>query len=199
MNSSSQSAQAILDAAEALFAKYGFKKTSVDEVSRAAHIGKGSVYLHFSSKEELFAEVLRRVSGRMLDALVAAVKAAPHAGDRLRALLETKLTTANALVAEFRLGEEAGTELLPLARSYREAHAAREHALLEQLLRDGNASGAFAVQHPARLATALMACADALVEWGLHHPDDGERRAGLRELLSVILRGVAAPSRQDEF
>jgi AcrR family transcriptional regulator len=50
----------ILDAAVGVFGRFGFKKTSVDDLAAAAGISKQGLYLHFSSKEELFLAGLQR-------------------------------------------------------------------------------------------------------------------------------------------
>lgn len=50
----------ILDAAGELFARFGFRKTSIDEVAEAANVGKGTVYLVCRSKEDLFYQVVHR-------------------------------------------------------------------------------------------------------------------------------------------
>lgn len=44
----------ILEAAIPVFGKFGFKKTSVEDIAKAANISKQGLYLHFSSKEEIF-------------------------------------------------------------------------------------------------------------------------------------------------
>src|SRR6187397_2922070 len=41
---------AILDATDRLLARYGYKKMTIDDLAHEVGIGKGSVYLHFSSK-----------------------------------------------------------------------------------------------------------------------------------------------------
>ncbi|MEL7670925.1 TetR/AcrR family transcriptional regulator [Methanobacterium sp.] len=46
-----------------LFEKYGLQKTTVDEIVRAAGISKGSFYLFYGSKEELYFDVLETVEG----------------------------------------------------------------------------------------------------------------------------------------
>ena len=48
----------LLSRGKALFERYGLKKTSVEELTRAVGIGQGSFYLFFDSKEELFFEIL---------------------------------------------------------------------------------------------------------------------------------------------
>jgi len=49
----------LLDAALGVFLQFGFRKTSMDEVARAAHVSRQGLYLHFSSKEALFRAVVQ--------------------------------------------------------------------------------------------------------------------------------------------
>jgi len=48
----------ILKSARALFFKKGFNKVTVDEIARSSELGKGSIYLYFNSKEEIYAQIL---------------------------------------------------------------------------------------------------------------------------------------------
>ncbi len=48
----------ILKSARALFFKKGFNKVTVDEIAKSAELGKGSIYLYFDSKEEIYAQIL---------------------------------------------------------------------------------------------------------------------------------------------
>lgn len=57
-------AERLLDAAAQLFARWGFDKTSVEEIAREAGVSKGGVYLEFPNKEALFKAVLHRELGR---------------------------------------------------------------------------------------------------------------------------------------
>jgi AcrR family transcriptional regulator len=57
---SAHRASRILDAAAELLLRYGYRKVTIDDVAGAANVGKGTVYLHWSSKLELFATVLVR-------------------------------------------------------------------------------------------------------------------------------------------
>jgi len=48
----------ILSVASKLFSRYGFHKTSMDEIAKTARKAKGSLYYHFASKEDLFKEIV---------------------------------------------------------------------------------------------------------------------------------------------
>lgn len=52
--------QRLLDAAMATFLQFGFRKTSMEEIARAANVSRQGLYLHFPTKEELFAVGVRR-------------------------------------------------------------------------------------------------------------------------------------------
>ncbi len=52
---------AILDAATGVFMRFGFKKTSMDDLARAAGLSRQGLYLHFPTKEELFKEGVLRL------------------------------------------------------------------------------------------------------------------------------------------
>ena len=48
----------ILKSARTLFFKKGFNNVTVDEIAKSSELGKGSIYLYFNSKEEIYAQVL---------------------------------------------------------------------------------------------------------------------------------------------
>lgn len=53
----------ILDAAESLFARYGFAATSLRQITAAANVNLAAVNYHFQSKEALFVAVIKRKIG----------------------------------------------------------------------------------------------------------------------------------------
>ncbi|MEA3107026.1 MAG: hypothetical protein QOI88_1631 [Gammaproteobacteria bacterium] len=62
--------EALLEAAVGVFARYGFRKTSMDEVARAAGVSRQGLYLLFADKEELFRKALTYKLARQLSAVV---------------------------------------------------------------------------------------------------------------------------------
>jgi AcrR family transcriptional regulator len=48
----------ILKSARSLFLEKGFNNVTVDEIAKFSELGKGSIYLYFNSKEEIYAQVL---------------------------------------------------------------------------------------------------------------------------------------------
>lgn len=63
----------ILDAAIHIFLRYGLRKTSMDEVARAAHLSRQGLYLHFSTKQALFHAAIDQMINRVRAAALAAL------------------------------------------------------------------------------------------------------------------------------
>lgn len=85
----------MLDAAGELLLAHGYRRVTIDDVARRAGVGKGTVYLHWASKLELFAAVLLRDSVR----ITRGMRAALHA-DPAEVLLHRSLRRSLLLVAE---------------------------------------------------------------------------------------------------
>ena len=68
------SRDAIVEAAERLFLERGFGAVSMDELAEAAGVARRTLYNQFSSKEEIFREMLLRVSGQLEDAFPSGVE-----------------------------------------------------------------------------------------------------------------------------
>lgn len=84
--------RALLDAALTLFGRYGYRRTSVDDIAREARVAKGAVYLSFQSKEELFRTAAQQVIERALAAAALARGAPGPIETRLLAFLEARFS-----------------------------------------------------------------------------------------------------------
>ena len=131
----------VLDAAADLLVRWGYQRVTIEEVARRAGIGKGTVYLHFRTKEELFLLVLLRIHHRVVSALVERLLAEPAEvlpGRMLRSLF-TDLA-ADAVTRPLYLGDpevlgrlaHQAAETLGELGAQRDAVVAQHFALLRE-------------------------------------------------------------------
>ena len=152
----------IVRAAHRLVAHGGYGAASVAAVAGGAGVATGSVYRHFPSKADLFAEVFRRASQREVAAMAAATGAEGTVAERIavgaqtfarRALRGRRL--AWALLAE---------PVDPAVEAERLAFRAAYRDVLAALLREGAASGELPQQDPELTGAAMIgAIGEALV------------------------------------
>ena len=79
---------AIVLAGLQLFTQYGYRKTSVDDIARAAQVAKRTVYLHFENKAAVFLAILEYLGDQVRQRCAAAEGAGGTAVDRLTGLLD---------------------------------------------------------------------------------------------------------------
>jgi AcrR family transcriptional regulator len=183
----------ILAAAAGVFARHGYRGTSLERVAASMGAGKSSLYHYFPTKDALFAaladETLRR-EAELFDALAAA-ETVP--AERLRRLLDAivdmldEWAAVGPLLIDF-LREPRGR------RRVRETFA-RARAALARLIRAGQRTGAFRGGAPEALATVVLGCLDGLLLEELVEPGitRGTVRRVAREMLVAALRREHAP------
>jgi AcrR family transcriptional regulator len=181
----------VVAAARELIAHGGYREAQVAAVAARAGVATGTVYRHFPSKAELFAEVFRQVSRREVDAARAAAAAVPGAGatERLQAAIEAfahralrARRQAWALLAE---PVDPAVEAERLA--FRRAHA--QH--FAGILRDGIAAGTLPVQNAELSAAALVgALGEALVGPLSPVAPRSDAEALVADLVAFCLRSV---------
>ena len=152
----------IVGAALTQLAEGGYASASVVAVARRAGVATGSVYRHFPSKGDLFAEAFRRAAQREVDVLVSMTDLHEPVAQRLAAWVEAFVrralaepVRAYALIAE-PVDPAVEAERLTFRRAYAD--------LFERALRDGMRAGQLTQLDAELAATAIVgALAEALV------------------------------------
>ncbi len=110
-------ADRILDAAAELILRWGYKKTTIDDIARQAGVAKGTIYLHWKTREDLFMALLIREDLKLTEDMKQRITRDPE-GSTLRgfvkhstiALMKSPLMKAMLLNNTDMLGELASRE-----------------------------------------------------------------------------------------
>ena len=70
-------ADRILDTAKDLLLRWGYRRIRIDEIAKRSGIGKGTVYLHWRTREQMLAAVGSRETAEMMDAWIDAMRVDP--------------------------------------------------------------------------------------------------------------------------
>ena len=105
----------MLSAAEVVFSRHGYHRTSVDQIVRAAGRSKGAAYFHFGSKLDIFDALLRSMAKKLQGRVRAAMEDHDDPAARLDAALSTVLAlfAANGRLARMVLVELQGQSETP--------------------------------------------------------------------------------------
>jgi len=180
----------ILDAALATFGRFGFRKTSMDEVARAAHLSRQGLYLHFSTKEELFRAAVRHAFETGLEAASARLRdPALSIEEKLAGAFDEWVGRYVGMIgADVSDLEEASNLLVgPLV-------AQHEELFMEAVTKVIRASGLPAAYKPAGLTARQLADTLHATARGLKHGCPS--RAAFGERFAIALRALCLPLRE---
>jgi AcrR family transcriptional regulator len=179
----------IVAAAHDLIAEGGYVAAPVAAVADRAGVAVGTVYRHFPSKSDLFAEVFREASQREVDAMRAGAAAgADSAADRIAAGI---VTFARRALAGRRLAWALLAEPVDPAVEAERLHFRHSyHEVLAEIVSDGVESGDLPEQDPQATAAALVGAIGEAMVGPLSPTADGDPEAVIDSLVSFCIRAI---------
>ena len=184
----------ILDATDRLLARYGYRKMTVEDIALEAGIGKGTIYLHFTSKEEVVLSHIDRIVERLKERLREIAGSDATAAERLRLMLLTRVLfrfdsvqhytqSLNDLLAALRPG------LLARRAQYFEAEA----RIFVEVLTAGREAGELSFDDEHATAHSLLQATNGLLPYSLSTSELGSRsqvEQRVSDVADLMLCGV---------
>ncbi|MEO5858638.1 MAG: TetR/AcrR family transcriptional regulator [Pyrinomonadaceae bacterium] len=185
---------AILDATDRMLARHGYKKMTIDDLAKEVGIGKGSVYLHFESKQEIALSHIDRIVERLKTALYATAQAKGTPEKKLRKMLQDRVMLRFDSVQHYSQSlNELLAQVRPQLLERRKRYFEEEARIFAIVLAEGKASKTFNVKDPFESAMTLLDATNALLPYGLSAYELGERHVIEKKTSSVaelLLNGL---------
>jgi len=185
---------AILDSTDRLLARFGYRKMTVEDIAAEAGIGKGSIYLHFSSKEEVVLSHIDRIVDRLRERLKEIARSDATAAERLRLMLLTRVLFRFDSIQHY---TQSLNDLLSGLRSSLLARRAQyfesEAQIFAEVLTAGREAGEFSFDDELATAHALLQATNGLLPYSLSTTELGAREEveqRTADVANLMLRGV---------
>ncbi|MBW1708841.1 MAG: TetR/AcrR family transcriptional regulator [Deltaproteobacteria bacterium] len=180
----------IIEEARKLFARYGLKKTSMDDIAEAVSLVKTSLYYYFNNKEELFLAVIRYEGQMLINRLKQEIDRYESPQRKLRAYVISKMEYLKELVNLHRLTKAAAQELLPLIEEERQQFFAAEKKLVSDILEEGSRKNVFKVIDPELITMIIINCLRGLEPTILLYQERQLNKSDYNAMLDVLFYGV---------
>jgi AcrR family transcriptional regulator len=191
--SKEQTKEKILTVASRIFGKYGFQKTTVDEIARTAHKAKGSVYYYFKSKEDLFLAVVQQEINVLKSGLTRVIVDSQDATGMIRnymlnrmVLMKDAINYHESLKADF-------VDDFGFLTDCREDFTRFEIDLMKAVLERGLRENAFQIKDPQATAQVIILAMKAIEIPFYHQHKIAEYEQTIVELLDIIIKGLEKP------
>jgi len=146
----------IILTASKIFSRYGFKKTTMDEISKALKKGKSSIYYYFGSKEEIFEAVVLHEANLLRTQLTTAIKEVDSPPDKLRNYIYVRMNAFEKLSNYYNAVFDKNLDHYDFIEKIRARYDREELAMLRLLVYLGNRRGIFDVEDSEYTAMAIQ-------------------------------------------
>jgi AcrR family transcriptional regulator len=184
---------AILDATDELLARFGYRKMTIDDLAREVGIGKGTVYLHFPSKEEIALSHIDRIIDRLKAKLWEVADSRQDCKEKIRKMLVERVmfrfdsvqnysTSLNELLAQVR----------PRLLDRRKRYFDEEAKIFAKVLDEGCTEDIFDVDVD-KTAQLLIVATNSLLPYSLSTFELGSRDEIMertKRLAELLLDGI---------
>jgi AcrR family transcriptional regulator len=185
---------AILDATDRLLARYGYRKMTVEDIAHEAGIGKGTIYLHFSSKEEVVLSHVDRIVDRLKERLRQIGSSEAPAAERAREMLLARVMFRFDSIQHYTQSlNDLLAALRPGLLARRALYFEDEAQIFAEVLAKGRRTGEFDFEDEQATAHAMLQATNGLLPYSLSTTELGERQEveqRAADVADLILRGL---------
>ncbi|MBV9850013.1 MAG: TetR/AcrR family transcriptional regulator [Armatimonadetes bacterium] len=183
--------QRILEAAEERLWRYGFRKTTIDEIAGDAGVGKGTVYLHFDSKEDIGLAIIAQFKEANLTTVQEIARdSRRETVQKLKDMLASPILTAHRRCIASPEAQEMVIAVRPHIQARMRPYLEHEIALIAEVLEEGNQRGIFAVSDTMQAARTLKSMTHGLLPPFPFVTDLEEMQAEIGRMVDLAVRGL---------
>lgn len=186
--------EAVMDSADKLFARYGYKKTTVEDIASDMRISRATLYLHFHSKEEIALCWIGRFNAGLQVELRTIANEACDPVNRLKHMLVARVMKVFNHASRYSESiDDLLAALRPSLMKQRQQKHEAESRIFAGVISDGQLAGQFVVGDPIELARLLVDATNSLLPYNLSAQQLGERELMERRinaLANLLLNGI---------
>jgi len=182
--------ESIINISRHIFTRFGFRKTTVDEIALASRKGKSSIYYYFESKEEIFQAVVEKEAEMLKQEILRVTGEVDSPMQKLKLHVITRMQTMEKLANFYSALKDDYLSHLDFIDKIRRNYDQDEILMMERILKEGCENDEFQIEDTHLAAVAIVTALKGLeipLFWGVEEKDT-ERR--IDNLIHILFHGV---------
>jgi AcrR family transcriptional regulator len=180
----------IVTVAGKIFTRYGFRKTSMDQIANATKKGTSSIYYYFNSKEEIFRAVVEKEAAELTKDLHEAIDKVEDPIEKLRTYVLFRMKKLNTLTNFYSALKHEYLDHLDFIENIRKDYDKNEIMVLGSILQSGIDQGKFSVEDPELAAVAIATAMKGLELPLFINKEHGNIEDRLDNLINFLFYGL---------
>ncbi|MBW6501813.1 MAG: TetR/AcrR family transcriptional regulator [Bacteroidales bacterium] len=173
-----------------IFSRFGFRKTTMDEIASELKMGKSSIYYYFDSKEKIFEAVIRYEANTLRNELTKAIKEVDSPVDKMKNYVFVRMKSFEKLANYYNAIFDKNLDHFDFIENVRSKYDREELAMLRLLLYHGKRRKVFKVDNSEYTALAIQTTLKGLevpLFWKKKEVNIEKR---LNAILDVLFNGI---------
>ena len=173
-----------------IFSRYGFRKTTMEEIAKALNKGKSSIYYYYKSKEDIFEAVVLYEANTLRNLLTKAIKGVDSPIEKLRSYVFVRMKAFEKLSNYYNAIFDKDLDHFDFIEKVREKYDREELAILRLIVYTGARRGYFRTHNSEFTAMAIQTALKGLevpLFWKRRQQDMDNR---LEAILDVLFNGI---------
>ena len=180
----------IITVAAKIFTRYGFKKTTMDEIAVATRKGKSSIYYYFSSKEEIFRAVVEKEAEKLQKDLFREISSIDDPIEQLKAYVLFRIHKIKTLTNFYAALKSEYLDHLEFIEKIRKNYDHNEVMIVTKILQKGMNDKKFVIEDPELSAVAIVTAMKGLEIPLFINKDHGNIENRLDNLIKILFFGL---------
>ncbi|MBN1445823.1 MAG: TetR/AcrR family transcriptional regulator [Candidatus Omnitrophica bacterium] len=180
----------IIKSAQELFARYGYKKTTMDDIAGASGKVKSAVYYYFKNKEEVLGAVANLEIEKGIEKLVKAVNSEKSAEGKIAAYIRARIYAKQSIASFYRFLPEEYFEQYEFISKIRIELDKRERAVISGILKKGIKEEAFGVKDVALTTRTILNILKGLEHYYFKKRNNKKLQEEIDSIIGVFLLGL---------
>ncbi len=180
----------IIRVAGKIFTRFGFKKTTMEEIAMATNKGKSSIYYYFASKEDIFRAVVEKEAEELKKDLKTAVSKVEDPIEQLKTYILFRMHKMKTLTNFYAALKSDSLAHLEFIEQIRKEYDRREIEVVSSILKKGMENEEFVIDDPELAAVALVTAMKGLEIPLFIRKEHGDIEKRLDNLIQFLFYGL---------
>jgi len=181
----------IVQVARQVFARYGYKKTALDDIARETKRGKSTIYYYFKSKDDIFKAVIDSEAEIRTQTINEQIRRIDDPQQKLRTYIYVRMRTLKMVVNYYEAIKNDLLDQLYFVDSLRTEHFEAEIDLIKKMFLEGIERGEYTIQNPELTAKTIVTALHGFeVPLILKNLSDEELQKAVDEMLNILFFGI---------
>ena len=191
MTNDNEQKERILSAAKNLFSRFGLEKTTMEDIAKAAGKGKSSLYYYFKSKEEVYAEVIRKEIAGLKTTIRKAIEEEDDPYNKFTKFVVTRLNYLNEKADQYTTIKDEYLKHYQFIQNLTADYSDWEMSTIKDIIEYGRDKGLFLVTDSETISQAIFFALKGLEYPWTTNLTQIELEKSVYVLVDILLKGIS--------